>query len=122
MTERRNACDNGGDWMGVGNTDNCHGTRVWVRFPVEPGFNIGSYHAQNGAQPVRRPHSAGMFDATKTENLWNPWGFNGWQSNPDGSPGYGTKLQHYGFWPSNGNSPPPEGCPTDPGAIYCPPE
>lgn len=109
------ACDDGAT-----HTDNCSGTRVWVRFPVSFDFNIGSFHRQIGAVPVRRPHSAGMFDPTKFENLWSPWGFNGWQSNPDGSPGYGPKLDFYGFGGSSGQPTPGEDCPSDPTAIYCP--
>ena len=105
-------CDNGGDWEGTnfGNTDECHGTRILVKYPVDPAFNVGSYAYPLGRQKARRPHPSGMFDPEATESMW-AWEFCGWQG-CFSLGGYAPVLEAYGFFPAPPPPPPTGSCPT----------
>jgi hypothetical protein len=113
-------CDQGGDWEGtdLGNTDECDGNRILVKYPVDPAFNFGSYDKPLGRQKARRPHPSQRFDPEATESMWT-WDFCGWQGCLSLG-GFADVLKTYGFFPP---PPPPPGTPVGPCPTYdyCPP-
>jgi hypothetical protein len=100
--------------------DYCGNNNLAVRFPVTPGYNVGSFHAKLvDVVGGRRPGTRALPGAT--ESMWQVIGayrFYGWQEHIGGATPYGLILESMGFWgkPGAGYSP---GC-TDMYTFYCP--
>lgn len=103
-------CNTGSNWF-----DDCYGLYDGARFPITPGFNVGSYrgHMLPDWIYARRYPTLGQSD--KVESFWPGHGFAGWQGGV-GETSYAAILARFGF-----GGPVSTGtiCNPDPAAIYC---
>jgi hypothetical protein len=107
------------EWSADG-VDRCSDNNVAIRFPVTPGYNIGSFHAQLvDVVGGRRPGTRALPGAT--ESMWQAIGaqqFYGWLQHVGGATPYGLILSQMGFWGHPGSSS-TTNC-TDMYTFYCP--
>lgn len=106
--------------IGAYHTDECEDDRVFVKYPVDTAFNIGSYIVPRPPEKARRYHLYITFDAEATEDMWSHY-FCGWQGciSPGG---FRDVLDNYGFGGPYVIPPPNGPCEIDPNSGCLAPE